>query len=77
MSIHEEVQYIFRELFQDESLCISMATQAKDVVGWDSLMHIRLIMAIEKHFKIKFSLNDIKAFSCVGDLFDIVREKTA
>ena len=29
---------------------------AKDVDGWDSLTHIRLMLTIEKAFKIKFSV---------------------
>ena len=42
---------------------------AKDVDGWDSLTHIRLMLTIEKAFKIKFSTSEIGKLENVGDLW--------
>jgi acyl carrier protein len=70
-----DVQRIFREVFDDEGLLISDAMQAKDVKGWDSLTHITLIMAIEETFQIAFSTREVMGFQNVGDMMACLRAK--
>ena len=55
----EQLIPIFKEVFNDDDLIIAKSTDAKDVDGWDSLAHIRLIVAIEKSFKLRFSAAEI------------------
>jgi acyl carrier protein len=56
-------------------LTLSKATTAQDVDGWDSLMHINLIVAIEREFKIRFTTKEITALRNVGDLIDVIARK--
>lgn len=74
-----QLQDIFREVFDDDDLEISRATTATDVDGWDSLMHINLIIAIEKAFTLKFAtaeISDLKEDGRnVGDFADLVQSK--
>jgi acyl carrier protein len=51
------------------------ATTAHDVAEWDSLSHIRLIVAVEREFGVKFANAEIESFKCVGDLIDAVANK--
>ena len=37
---------VFHEVFDDDTLVIAPATSAQDVDGWDSLSHIRLMVAM-------------------------------
>ena len=57
----------------------SRETTAADVDGWDSLMHINLIIAIEKAFGLKFAtaeISDLKEDGRnVGDFADLVQRK--
>ncbi len=71
-SILAAVQEIFRDNFDDDTLVITRATNANDIEDWDSLEQINLLTAIEKRFKIKFKLADVRGLKDVGDLLDLV-----
>jgi acyl carrier protein len=68
---------VFRQVFGDSSLVITRNTTAKDVEDWDSLTHMNLIAFIERQFKIKFNLKDLRSLRNVGDLLDLINEKVA
>lgn len=72
IEILEEVQEIFRDILDEESLQLTDSTTADDVDGWDSLTHIQLIVAIEKHFKIKFTAKEILSWKNVGEMLDSI-----
>ena len=73
----EQIQEIFRDVLDDEEIVLEPATTADDVEGWDSLTHIQLIVAIEKHFKIKFTSKEILSWKNVGELVDCLASKLA
>ena len=71
MSLEEtiaEVQNIFRDVLDDDEISISYDTTAEDVDEWDSLNHIQLVVAIEKHFNIRFNASEIQGFKNVGEM---------
>jgi len=72
-----EVQEIFRDLFDDEDIEIGEDTTADDIEDWDSLVHISLITSIEKHFSIKFKMNEVMRFKNVGDMVDTIAGKVS
>ena len=67
-----EVQEIFRDNFDDDSLVLTRETNAQDIEDWDSLEQINLLTAIEKKYGLKFNLNDVRSLKNVGDLIDLV-----
>lgn len=73
--IIKEVNAIFIELFEDESIVLFEQSDTSDIEAWDSLNHIQVITAIEKHFKIRFDLNDLLNFQNIGDLCRGVQSK--
>ncbi|KWT91546.1 acyl carrier protein [Candidatus Magnetominusculus xianensis] len=75
MSMLEKLQPIFREIFDDESIIITKQTTANDIEDWDSLTHINLIVAIEKHFNIKFALGELQSLQNVGEMLALIEEK--
>jgi acyl carrier protein len=66
--ILREMNEVFRKVLDVPELVIDPTTTAKDVPEWDSLSHIQLIAAVEKHFKLRFLAAEIQAFKNVGDM---------
>lgn len=75
--IHSKLQTIFRDVFDDDTLVIARATHAGNIPDWDSLAQINLVVAIEKDFGIKVSLEDMATLSNVGDMMDLIRTTIA
>jgi acyl carrier protein len=75
----EEVTAVFRDVFGDEEIVLTESTTANDLDGWDSLMHLNLIIALEKHFGIRFSTADISNlkgdWQNVGSLLQLIAAK--
>jgi acyl carrier protein len=72
-----EINRIFMDVLDEDKIIITPETTAADVDEWDSLNHIHLIVAIEKHFKIKFSTQEINNWKTVGDMCQSISEKQA
>jgi len=73
--IYGRLTEVFEEVFDDDSIVVTPALSAKDVDGWDSLTHIRLILTIERAFKIKFSTSEVGKLENVGDLVALIKAR--
>lgn len=73
--ILEEINDLFKDILENDELVIERETTANDVAEWDSLTHIQLIVAIEKHFKIRFTSSEINKFKNVGEMCDAIQQK--
>ena len=74
--IYARLTQIFEDVFDENSIQITPELTAKDVDGWDSLNHIRLILTVEKAFKVKFSTSEIGRLDNVGDLVKLIQLRT-
>lgn len=74
--VYARLTEIFEDVFDEDSIQVTPELSAKDVDGWDSLNHIRLILTIEKAFKIKFSTSEIGKLEKVGDLVALILART-
>ena len=73
--IYQRLTEIFQDVFDEDSIEVTPKLSADDVDGWDSLTHIRLILTIEKVFKIKFSTSEIGKLENAGDLVALIQGK--
>ena len=73
--VYENLNEVFRDVFDDEDITVCDATTAEDIEDWDSLEHINLIVAVEKKFNIKFNMGEVHAFKNVGEMVDIILKR--
>jgi len=74
-----DLQEVFRDVFDDEGIVLEDGMTAEDIEGWDSLMHINLIIAVERRFGIKFATAEISGLKAedqnVGAFLHLVGAK--
>ena len=75
MDILKKLEVIFRDVFDDEDIVITNESNAAQIEDWDSLSHIRLVVAIEKQFDVKFAFGELQDLKNVGEMIDLIQEK--
>ena len=74
--IYARLTQIFHDLFDDPELVLSPTLTAKDIEGWDSLNHVRLVLSVQKAFEVRFSAAEIGRLVNVGELVQLIASKT-
>ncbi|MBQ8945630.1 MAG: acyl carrier protein [Lachnospiraceae bacterium] len=72
--IYADLNEVFRDVFDDESITVNDETTSDDIEDWDSLEHINLIAAVEQQFGIKFNMGQIVTMKNVGEMVNIIEE---
>ncbi|MBR5375843.1 MAG: acyl carrier protein [Lachnospiraceae bacterium] len=70
--LFEQINEIFREVFDDDTLVITDETNSEDIEDWDSLEHINLVVAMEKRFNMKFNIKEVGQLQNVGEMADLI-----
>lgn len=70
-----DVQDVFRDIFDEDELVIKDEVNADDIDDWDSLAQIRLTVAIEKKFGIKFDFGELSSLHNVGEMLELIGMK--
>ena len=66
--ILNRLTFIFRDVFDDDSINLTSETASTDIEEWDSLNQIKIILACEKEFDVKLNVRDINMLESVGDM---------
>jgi acyl carrier protein len=75
--IYARLAPVFQDVFDDETIIPHADMVADDVEEWDSLSHIRLILALEQTFDVRFTAVEVGSMSKVGDLVRLIQAKKA
>ena len=76
-SILEQLRDIMLDVFDLDDVQLTPATTADDIEEWDSLSHVRLVVAVERKFGFKLKNAEIEALKSVGDLVTLIDSKAA
>lgn len=66
--ITEKLTRIFQDVFDLDAITLRDDMVASEVEDWDSLNHVKLVVAIESGFGVKFSTREISGWKNVGDM---------
>jgi len=75
-NIYKTLTAIMIDVFDDDDIVATEGLTAAQVNGWDSLAHVRLMIQVERAFKVKFTASEINSFKTVGDLARSIAVKT-
>ena len=70
-----EIQDIIRDVFDDDSLIVTGDTCAKDIEDWDSIAQMDIVLAVERHFRVRFRPEEIASLKNVGDMLKLVLDR--
>lgn len=72
VEITTKLQQVFQDVFDDSTIEIRPEMTARDLDGWDSLNHLRLILAVERAFKLRLPSTKVSGLKNVGELIDLI-----
>lgn len=70
--VFTKLNEVFRDVFDDETICVNENTTSEDIEDWDSLEHINLLAAVEQEFGMKFNMGQVVSMKNVGEMADII-----
>ena len=74
-SVEARLTRVFHDVFDDDTIVIHPTMTAKDVDGWDSLTHVRLLLTLERKLNIRISAHEMASLKSVGELIRLVEVK--
>ena len=70
------INEVVRDQLDDDDIVLGMDTAASDVDGWDSLAHVRIMIAVEEKFGVRFQTSEITSLKSVGGLVSLIQART-
>lgn len=75
----ENIERVLSEIISTtlgrDDIVLSRDMKATDVPEWNSLNHIRIILACEEKFGIRLNARIVNSLNSVGDMIDTLSEK--
>ncbi len=77
MELHNRLEEVFRQVFDNDALVLRDQMTAADIEGWDSVAHINLMFGIEQAFGIRFKGNELADMNSIGELKEFLAGKVS
>jgi acyl carrier protein len=68
MNVNERLEEIIRQLVNDDAFEFQDDTMLDQIPGWDSIVQINLMFALEQQLGVRFSGSEIFEFETFGQL---------
>lgn len=75
--ISDELKAVILGALKLDDWELTESTLASEVPGWDSLSHVNVVLAVEKHFGVRFKNVEVLRLTNVGDLQRLLNSKLA
>ena len=66
---------ILNDIFESDIESLRAAGELKRLETWDSLNHVRLIVALESDYQTEFTEEEIQAMVSVDEIIRVLKEK--
>ncbi len=75
ISVEKKLKKIFSVIFQIKEKNIKSTSSLKNIKKWDSLNHVKLIMAIESEFNILIDPEESLQFVSFGQILKYLKKR--
>lgn len=72
----EEIKQIMSTVFEIKSEDIPDDGEMNQIINWDSLNHISLVVALEEKYQVSFEPDEISTMVSVGKILQLIHKKT-
>jgi acyl carrier protein len=69
-----KLQTLFDTVFL-EPVVLTPTLSAKDVPEWDSLVHVSLVVLVEKTFSVHFRVGEVETTRNIGEFADLILKR--
>ena len=77
MYLIDSIQTVFREILDDPELKIDSSTGPNDIPDWDSVVQVKIILALEEAFGIRFTTSEVAESHTVRDFLRVLERGNA
>lgn len=72
LKLIKKIENIFQNIIKKKA---NSKSNNRNTKGWDSLNHVKLILSLEKNFKIKFALSEFDQLNSFSNIKKIIKSK--
>jgi acyl carrier protein len=73
----DQVQRLFREVFDQPDMHIDSNTSPEQLTEWDSVAQLKLVIAAEEAFGVEFKMDEVASIRTVGDFMRVVESQVS
>ena len=73
--LRQQLAVVLQDVLGKGDIVISPGITADQIEGWDSLSHVRIIIAVESHFNISIPTIQIPELRNVDEFVSLIEEK--
>ena len=73
--IYGKLSEVLQDVLGRSDINVTEGMTARDVDGWDSLNHMRIVLSVEKEFGVRFSTTEIPELQSIDEFIDLIQTK--
>lgn len=70
-----QVKEVMADILDIDLDSINRSTVKDHVASWDSINHVKLVVALEEEFQVSFEVTDIESMLSFSDIVDKLQDK--